>query len=54
MTLQAGVGGYKDCPLFDITYLKEKRKHISSKKKVISTPTTNQDLVQIHINNTKL
>lgn len=50
MTLQAGGGSYKDCPLFDITHLQEKRKHISSKKKVISTPTTNQDLAQIHIN----
>lgn len=40
MTLKAGGGGCKDCPLFDITHLQEKRKYISNKKKVISTPTT--------------
>lgn len=50
MTLKAGGGGYKHCPLFDITHLQEKRKHISNEKKVISTPTTNQDQAQTHIN----
>lgn len=56
MTLQAGGGGRKDCPLFDITHLQEKKEttHQQWKKVFISTPRTSQDLAQIHINMQKL